>query len=297
MRLLSIALAAFSYPILGHAATIAGDWRGSVNLSGRPGRFALHIAGPANALTATFDSPEAAIIGGKVDAITLSGPTLNFAIQFPDVSFSGDMSSNETIVGTLVRHGMGVPMVLTRTIDPPVQSQSLSRSSSPVGGSVFHHDKSDIEFTLPAGWSVQGLTTATNDPGEMAILTNPDHTPISATVWMYRAETHPQDIPEWLDDSLKRKLASRAGKTGAVIEATIEGYRVRPGSVQNITVNGYQSLWAIGEFGGGKDPGTELLVFVGGEHGRVYFDLRGQASKMELVQPVFETLIQSVKIP
>ena len=52
MRLLSIALATFSYPILGHAATIAGDWRGSVNLSGRPGRFVLHIAGPANALTA-----------------------------------------------------------------------------------------------------------------------------------------------------------------------------------------------------------------------------------------------------
>jgi hypothetical protein len=86
MRLLSIALTAFSFPILGHAA-IAGDWRGSVNLSGKPGRFVLHIAGTANALTATFDSPEAAIIGGKVDAITLSGPTLNFAIQFPDVSF------------------------------------------------------------------------------------------------------------------------------------------------------------------------------------------------------------------
>jgi len=297
MRLLSLALTAFSFPILGHAATMAGDWRGSVNLSGNLGRFLLHIAGPDNALAATFDSPEAGIIGGKVDAITLSGPTLRFTIQFPDVSFSGDLSRNENIVGTLVRRGMSLPMVLTRTIDPPVRAQALSRSLLPAAGSVFHHDKSDIEFTLPAGWAVQQLTTATNDPGEMAVLTIPDHKPVSATVWMFRTETHPQDIPDWLDNSLKRKLASRAGKTGAVIEATIEGYKIRPGSVQHITVNGYQSLWAIGEFGGANDPSTELLAFVGGERGRVYFDLRGQASHFAAIRPVFEELIRSVRIP
>jgi hypothetical protein len=277
--------------------SITGDWRGSINLAGRPGRFVLHIAYAGATLTATFDSPDVAILGGKVDAITLAGPTLRFAIQYPDVSFSGDLSSNEKIVGTLVRGGTSFPMVLTRTIDPPVQSQIFTRPSRPVAGSVYHHDRSDIEFTLPAGWSVGQLETATNDPGEMAVLINPDHKPVSATVWMFRVETHPQDIPGWLDASLKRKLASRAGKTGAVIEATIDGYRVRPGSEQHTTVNGYQSLWAIGEFGEAKDAGTELLVFVCGEHGRVYFDLRGNAPQIAAVQPAFEELISLSRSP
>ena len=62
--------------------------------------------------------------------------------------------------------------------------------------------------------------------------------------------------------------------------------RIRAASAQHITVNGYQSLWAIGEFGGGKDPGTELLVFVGGEHGSGVFSIsEAKRRRWKLVQP------------
>jgi hypothetical protein len=295
MRLLSIALTAFSFPILGHAA-IAGDWAGVINLPGKTERFVLHIAGPDNALSATVDSRGFGLAGGKPDAITLSGSTLRFAIQYLDVSFSGDLNSNETIVGTFVQHGTGVPLVLTRINEPPVPAQVFSRPPLPLTGQVFHHDKTDIEVTLPAGWSVQSIETSTDDRGDMVVLTDADHK-TWASVYMRRYETPPEDIPELLDSLLTRKIASRAGTTGGVMQAVISGYKIRPGSVKHTTVNGRQSLRAIGEFREAKDPGAELLVWVSTEHARAYFDLRAQASSFEAVQPAFEALIQSARIP
>jgi hypothetical protein len=91
------------------------------------------------------------------------GSTLGIAIQHLDVKFSGDVNTNGTIVGTFVQRGMGLPLVLARTTAPAAGPQLLIRPALPVTGSVFHHDKSGVDLTLPAGWSVQGMETATND--------------------------------------------------------------------------------------------------------------------------------------
>jgi hypothetical protein len=296
MRLLLIALTAFAFPILGHAA-IAGDWAGVIDLSGKTERFVLHVAGPDNALSATVDSWGFGLAGGKPDTITFSGSTLRFAIQYLDVSFSGDLYGNGTIVGTFVQHGTGVPLVLTRTNEPPVRARVFSRPPLPLtAGRVFHHDKTDIEVTLPSGWSVLSIESSTDDEGDMVVLTGPDHK-TGASVYMARYETPQEHIPELLDSLLTRKIASRAGTTGGVMQAVISGYKIRPGSVKHTMVNGQHSLRAIGEFGGAKDPGAELLVWVSTEHARAYFDLRAQASNFETVQPAFEALIQSTRIP
>jgi hypothetical protein len=225
-------------PLAADDTGIAGDWASVITFSQRTVRFVLHVAGPNDALRATVDSPDLGTTGGNVESIALSGSTLSFAIPYLDVKFSGDVNTNGTIAGTFVEHGTAVPLVLARTTAPPTRAELFFRPSLPVTGSVFHHDRSGIEFTLPAGWSVQHMETATNDPGEMAVLTVPDHKAIFASVWMRKTETNPADIPNLLDAALTRKLGSRAGKTGAIDEQVVGDFKIRSGSVEHIVING-----------------------------------------------------------
>jgi hypothetical protein len=115
---------------------------------------------------------------------------------------------------------------------------------------------------------------------------------------MFKAETHPADMPKLLDAALTRKLASRAGNNPLPDEATIGNYAIRPGTVAHAPVNGHQALRAVGE---SRDPAgepiTELLVWVYAEHARAYFDLRARASQFEALRAAFEQLIQSARIP
>ncbi len=296
MRLLFTALAALALPMLGHAA-IAGDWAGILTLPQSTLRFVIHVSGTDNALKATVDSPDQGMAGGGVDSIALSGSTVSFAIQYLDVKFSGDLNTNGTIVGTFVQRGTGVPLVLARTTVAPEPPRLSIRAALPVTGNVFHHNRSGVELTLPTGWSVRQMETASNDPGEMAVLADPDHKAIFASVWMRQTETHPADIPNFLDAALTRKLASRAGKTGAVDEQVVEDFKIRSGSVEHTVINGRQALRAIGEYRQSGRPITELLVWVYTEHTRTYFLLRAQPSQVEELQPAFEQLIQSARIP
>jgi hypothetical protein len=277
-------------------SAISGDWASFFAFSQRTLRFVLHVAGPNNALKATLDSPDLGTTGGNVD-IALSGSTLSFAIEYLDVKFSGDVNTNGTITGTFVWHGRAVPVILARTTAPPAPPELFIRPPLPVTGSVFHHDRSGIEFNLPAGWSVQRMETATNDPGEMAILNDPDHKAMFASVWMRKTETDSAYIPGLLDALLARKLASRAGKTGQIDEQVVGNFKIRSGSVEHTVINGQQALRAIGEYQQSGQPITELLVWVCTEHARAYFFLRAQPSQIETLQPAFEQLIQSARIP
>jgi len=296
MRLLFFAPAPLVFPILGHAAI-------AERLGRRPDFPPTHSAFCTtrfsdNSLWATADSPGQGAGGSLADLIALSGSTLSFTIQYLDVKFSGDVDSNGTIVGTFVQHGTSVPLVLTRTIAAPVPSRILARQPLPVTGGVFHHDRSGIDLTLPDGWSVQGMETATNDPGEMAVLTDAGHKAAWASVWIFRAETHPADIRNLLDDSLARKIASRTGKERLPTEGVVENYKILPGTEEHMLVNGQEALRAIGEYKeAAGEPITELLVWIFTEHARAYFDLRARASKFEIFPPAFEELIQSTRIP
>jgi hypothetical protein len=141
------------------------------------------------------------------------------------------------------------------------------------------------------------METATNDPGEMAVLTDADHKAMFVSVWMRKVETHPADIPKLLDAALTRKLASRAGKTGAIDEQVVDGFKIRSSSVEHAVINGQQALRAVGEYQQAGRPVTELLVWIYSEHARAYFFLRAESSKIEALQPTFEQLIQSARLP
>jgi hypothetical protein len=251
----------------------------------------MHVSGSDNALRATVDSPDQGMAGGGVDSIALSGSTLSFAIRHLDVKFSGDVNTNGTIVGTFVQRGTGVPLVLTwgafLNPTPPVPARISNRSPLPVTGGVFHHDRSGIDLTLPDGWSVSRLETATGDPGEMAVLADAGQKALWASVWMFRTETHPADMPKLFDAALARKIASRAGKNPLPDEAVIDNYKIRPGTVEHTVVNGNQALRAIGKF---KDAAGELNTeswsgSIRNTHGRISISERRRHSSRHCSRP------------
>jgi hypothetical protein len=78
------------------------------------------------------------------------------------------------------------------------------------------------------------METATNDPGEMAVLADAGHKATWASVWMFRTETHPADIRDLLDGFPARKIASRTGKKERLPDdAVVENYKIRPGTVEH----------------------------------------------------------------
>ncbi len=289
-------LLAIFLPALGNA-DIAGDWAGVLTSPKATLHFVLHVKGPDSALTATADSPDQGTGGNQVDSITLSGSSLTFAIQFLDVQYSGDVNANGSIVGTFVQHGTGVPLILTRTAAPPLPTQTLIRPAGPMQGRTFHHKPTGVQFDLPPGWSVRGIEVATYDPGEMAVLAVPENKAIFASVWMHKADSFPENIRSVLDGALSMKVAMRAGKTGATAEHLAAGYKIRPGSVEHTMIGGQQALRAIGEYEEGGREITELLTWIYTEHTRTYFFLKTTPEEIAALQPFFEQLLQSARIP
>jgi hypothetical protein len=83
----------------------------------------------------------------------------------------------------------------------------------------------------------------------------------------------------------------------AMAAAPILPFRIRAGSVEHTVINGQQALHAIGEYQQLGQPIIELLVWVYTEHARAYLLLRAGPSEIEALQPAFEQLIQSARIP
>ena len=99
-------------------ADVAGTWAGALKYPNGTLQIVLHISGPDSKLKATGDSPDQGNWGGPVTSISLSGPTLSFTMETADAKFSGDQMADGTIQGTFVQHGVGLPLVLTRSGKP-----------------------------------------------------------------------------------------------------------------------------------------------------------------------------------
>ena len=104
-------------------------------------------------------------------------------------------------------------------------------------------------------------------------------------------------MPKLFDAALERKIASRAGRTRLPDEAVIGNYNIRPGTVEHTVVNGNQALRAIGEF---KDAAGRIPNSWSGSiptRTGIFRFLERQRSQFETLQPAFEQLIQSARIP
>jgi hypothetical protein len=282
-------------PIAGKA-DLAGDWAGLLTFPQGPLHFVLHMTGPDNALKATHDSPDQNGYGMPVSSIAFSGTTLKFDIKLLDLTYSGDLSANGSIVGTFVQHGTAVPLVLTRAAAVPRPIPTSTGETGYVQDGRYHHNPTGVEFDLPAGWSVGRPAPAQGDPNTMTVLRDPDHKALFLSADMRTAETHPENIPAVLSNALTMLVARRAGQTGAGAPHLVANYKIRPGSEERTTIGGQQALRAIGEYDRRGMKVTELLTWIDTEHTRVFFFAQIPSENIPALQTALAQIIQSARI-
>jgi fermentation-respiration switch protein FrsA (DUF1100 family) len=105
---------------LARAQDIAGDWQGTLSVSGAELRFVLHITkAPDNSFKATLDSIDQPGANGiPVNSITLKGSTLNLDVEIAHGTYEGKVAADgNTISGTWTQ-GQALPLEFKRATTP-----------------------------------------------------------------------------------------------------------------------------------------------------------------------------------
>ena len=278
------------------AAGVAGDWVGVLTTPHDSHRVVLHITGPDNDLKATNDSPDQRVFGVPVPSITLSGSTLQYNIPLIGVKFSGDVLPNDTITGTFTQHGTGLPLVLARTTTaprPPVSTQA----GGVVTNGHYHHNLTGVEFDVPSGWFVGVTLPRDGNPSILTVLRDSDHKMIVATVDMRAMEMASANIDAALSRAIPMLIGRRAGQTGQTAPHLAQNYKIRDGSVERTLIGGLQALRAIGEYQENGKPIVELLTWIYTPHTMTFLLAKMPAANLPAVQPAFDRLVESVRIP
>jgi hypothetical protein len=289
---LTLCLALLTSLALVANAEIAGDWMGILSLPRQTVHLVLHVSGPDNALKATRDNPDQGIYGHTISSITFSGTTLQFAFKELGVTYKGDLNSNGSIVGSFMQYGASFPLVFTRAVIPP--RPTLSGPAGEFRDGVYHHNVSGVELTLPAGWSVGPPSPAWDDRDYTITLLDPEHRTLTFAVDMHHSENLPEKLPSSLSLALNTLVERRAGLHGA---QAVPGYKIREGSVERATIGGRQALRAIGDFERNGTKITELLAWIFTENTRTEFTARALSGNVPALQPAFDQIIQSARLP
>jgi hypothetical protein len=113
----------------------------------------------------------------------------------------------------------------------------------------YRHVKTDVNFPVPAGWSVLG-TGGSSDSGEQMYIRHETSPRTYVAVWMKKETNTPAEAAALLELAVKMKLEQRHG--------AITGYRFRPNSIEHVTIAGHNALRAAADF----SPGTDLRQFL-----------------------------------
>lgn len=151
---------------------------------------------------------------------------------------------------------------------------------------VYHHNRTGVEFTLPAGWTF--VSEGRADVGGHSVVLKDSVTDTFATVWMKSIHDEAADIPGLLDRRLDVKLVQRNN---------FQGYKFRTGSAQHITVGPNQGLSVVADYVTLGQNKSEYLTWVYSGNTHVFFDGRVPTAELATFEERFNELIQSAVIP
>jgi fermentation-respiration switch protein FrsA (DUF1100 family) len=108
-------LAATMAPLACAQASVAGDWMGTLSVSGTQIRLGLHIT-PAKdgSLTATFDSIDQGAMGIPVTAIALKDSKLTFTVDAAHIAYEGAVNKDATEIDGTFTQGQAIPLNFNR---------------------------------------------------------------------------------------------------------------------------------------------------------------------------------------
>lgn len=111
------------------ASDIAGAWSGTLDVQGRKLRLVFHIAGTADGLTATMDSPDQGAIGIAMSKVTRRGEAITMDCDSIGGKFEGKISADHSAIdGSWSQNGARFSLLLKKTPDivapPPKRPQN-----------------------------------------------------------------------------------------------------------------------------------------------------------------------------
>jgi len=175
-----------------------------------------------------------------------------------------------------------IPAALCAADQAPVRAQPMGE----VQNGVYHHNRTGIEFAVPADWAI--VTHEHSSNGAQMLLLRDTVTNVIGSAWMKARIIDPSHIEAMLDRRLDAKAAQRNN---------FEGYRYRAESIQKTTIGGKQALSAVADYTRAGEQMVEYLTWVDGEKSRVLFSARMRASEFPAFQARFDAIIQSAMVP
>jgi uncharacterized protein (TIGR03435 family) len=172
--------------------------------------------------------------------------------------------------------------------DLVVSMTAQMRSGSPREYGVlvdgrFHHFQTDIELTIPDGYTFAGCYPSTGD-GEQAILISQSSPNVE--VWMRPALQPIADLHAELHRQVTRKPADRG-----------EGWIERPESVQERSISGNPAISVVADYMNNGKPWVEYLIWIDTLKSHTQFFGNAEASQLALLQQSVDTVANSALIP
>lgn len=119
-----------------------GAWQGKLNI-GAGLRIVFHInKNEAGIISSTMDSPDQYAFGLACDSTIVDKTDVRIVLTKAMLAYSGKLSGNENIEGTLSQKGMNMPLNLKRLKD--TTQQTLIRPQTPVP--PFPYKSIDVEY-------------------------------------------------------------------------------------------------------------------------------------------------------
>ncbi len=166
-----------------------------------------------------------------------------------------------------------------------------------VENGLYRDTVTGVEFELPPGWVMLRTDPEARNPGGIRVFADPSHKAMVITVNMAKVEVPAESLDGAMEQVIPRQIAMRAGQTGDGSIHSAPNYKIRDGSVVKAYVGGHPAIQAIGEFRQAGKNLAELLAWIRSEHTWTYFMVRSTADNLPLLQPLFEQMVQSAKIP
>ncbi|HEX6940993.1 MAG TPA: alpha/beta hydrolase [Longimicrobiales bacterium] len=142
------------------AASVAGDWMGTLEVPGGRLRIVFHITAGADGLAATLDSPDQGAYGIATGAVVLDGDSLTIAVPAIMGRYAGVLRG-DTIAGTWSQGPASLPLALARA-DGAATGPNRPQHPEP----PYPYDAIDVSFANEeAGITLAGTLTRPKGDG------------------------------------------------------------------------------------------------------------------------------------
>ncbi len=139
--------------------SLAGDWSGTLQVSGTELRVVFHFSDSDDGLPATLDSVDQGAMGIPINAVTFADRHLLLKIAAVGGTYEGDLRAAGNILGTWKQGGLSLPLALER-LDGPLAGPT--RPQHPKAPFPYRQQEVKIDntaaevtlagtLTLPAG--------------------------------------------------------------------------------------------------------------------------------------------------